>query len=206
MDINDIIERVKRNDIIARAKRIILTPKQEWAAIEAEPISAIDLYRNYIVVLAAIPPIANFLGNWLFGYSRGSDGIVHATFFGGLFRALLQYGLTLPLIYLVAMAISRLAPSFEGKSDDLRALKLIAFSYTPVWLAEIFGLIPGLRWLDFLGLYGVYLFYVGVARMTRSREEYSDVFTAAALVIALIAAFLHGAIVHLIVPSSSIAA
>lgn len=200
----DIRERVK--PIVERTKRIVLTPNKEWAIIEAEPISVKDLYRNYIMILAAIPAVANFLGNWLFGYARGSDGTVHTTFFGGLFRALLQYGLGLPVIYLVAMAISRLAPSFEGKRDDLRALKLVAFSYTPVWLAAIFGLVPGLRWLDVLGLYSVYLFYVGVSRMTRSREEYSDVFTATALVVGLAAAFLHAAIVHLIVPTASISA
>jgi hypothetical protein len=104
----------------------------------------------------------------------------------------------------VALVISRLAPSFDGKTDDLRALKLVAYSYTPVWVAEIFSLVPPLRWLDFLGLYGVYVFYVGVARLTRSREEYSDVYTAAAVFVALVAAFLHGAIAHLIVPLSSV--
>lgn len=190
-------------ELVERVKRILLTPKSEWAAIEAEPMSVQEIYRNYIVILAAIPAVANFLGNWLFGFSRGSDGIVHATFFGGLFRAILQYGLSLPLIYLVAMAISRLAPSFEGKSDDLRALKLIAFSFTPVWLAEIFGLVPGLRWMDVLGLYGIYLFYVGVARMTQSREDYADVYTAAGLAISLAAAFLHGAIVHVLAPAAT---
>ncbi|MBY6242047.1 Yip1 family protein [Methylosinus sp. Sm6] len=194
----DIKERAR--DIAERAKRIILSPKSEWAAIEAEPITVREIYLNYVVYLAAIPAVANFLGNWLFGFARGSDGVVHTTFFGGLWRALAQYGLGLPLIYLVAIAISRLAPSFEGKSDDLRAFKLVAFSYTPIWLAEIFGLVPGLRWLDVLGLYAVYLFYVGVARMTRSKDEYADVYTAAGVGLGIAAAFLHGAFIHLIAP------
>jgi len=194
----DIKERLK--DIAERAKRIILSPKTEWAAIEAEPVTAVDLYRNYIIYLAAVPSVANFLGNWLFGHSRG-DSVVHYTFFGGLMRAALQYGLALPLLYGVALAISRLAPSFEGKSDDLRALKLVAYSYTPIWLAEVFGLVPGLRWLDVLGVYAVYLFYIGVSRMMRSKEEYSDVFTAAGLVLGIAAAFLHGMVVHMLTPA-----
>lgn len=192
-------------DITARAKRIILTPKAEWSAIEAEPMTVKDIYLNYVLFLAAIPAVANFIGNWLFGFSR-SDGVVHLTFFGGLLRGLLQYGLSLPLIYLVALAISRLAPSFEGKSDDLRALKLVAFSYTPIWLAEVFGMIPGLRWLDVLGLYAIYVFYVGVARMTRSKEEYSDVFTAAGLALGIAAAFVHGMIVHFLAPAVAVTA
>ena len=194
----DIKERLK--DIAERAKRIILSPKTEWPAIEAEPATAVDLYRNYILYLAAVPAVANFLGGWLFGFTRGSNS-VHYSFFTGLVRAALQYGLALPLLYGVALVISLLAPSFEGKRDDLRALKLIAYSYTPIWLAEVFGLVPGLRWLDVLGVYAVYLFYIGVSRMMRSKEEYSDVYTAAALVLGIAAAFLHGMIVHMLVPT-----
>jgi hypothetical protein len=193
----DIKERLK--DIAERAKRIILSPKTEWAAIEAEPTTAVDLYRNYILYLAAVPAIANFLGGWLFGFTRGAN-VVHYSFFTGLIRAALQYGLALLVLYGVALVISLLAPSFEGKRDDLRALKLIAYSYTPIWLAEVFGLFPGLRWLDVLGVYAVYLFYMGVSRMMRSKEEYSDVYTAAALVLGIAAAFLHGMIVHMLVP------
>jgi hypothetical protein len=198
----DIKERAM--DITARAKRIIVAPKTEWAAIEAEPMTVRDIYVNYIVPLAAVPTLANFLSGWLFGYARPSEGVVHLTFLGGLGRALLQYGLSLPLIYLVAVAVSRLAPSFEGKSDDLRAFKLVAFSYTPVWIASIFGLIPGLRWLDVLGLYGIYIFYLGVARMTRSKDEYADVFTAAGLALGVAASVLHAAILHFVVPIASV--
>ncbi|CAN2535827.1 hypothetical+protein [Methylocapsa aurea] len=194
----DIKERLK--DIAERAKRIIVSPKTEWAAIEAEPTTALDLYRNYILYLAAVPALANFLGGWLFGFSRGSS-VVHYSFVTGLIRAALQYGLGLPLLYGVALALSLLAPSFEGKRDDLRALQLVAYSYTPIWLAEIFGLIPGLRWLDVLGVYAVYLFYMGVSRMMRSKEEYSDVYTAAGLVLGIVGAFLHGMIVHILVPT-----
>lgn len=185
-----------------RVTRIILTPKAEWAALDAEPLSVKDIYLDYVVYLAAIPAVANFLGPWLFGSAHGAEGAGHASFFAGLTRAILQYALGLPILYLVAVAISRLAPSFEGESDDLRAFKLVAFSYTPIWLAEIFGLVPGLRWLDALGLYAVYLFHVGVARLTRSKPEYSDVYTAAALVIGLAAVFLHGAITQLLAPAA----
>lgn len=194
----DIKERAR--DIAERAKRIILSPKSEWAAIDAEPMTVREIYLNYVVYLAAIPAVANFLGNWLFGFARASEGVVHTTFFGGLLHSLVQYALSLPLLYVVAIALSRLAPTFEGKTDDLRALKLVVFSYTPIWLAEIFGLIPGLRWLDVLGLYAVWLFYVGVAPMTRSKPEYADVFTAAGVALGIAAAFIHGAVVHMIAP------
>ena len=43
------------NKIVARAKAILLTPKTEWPVIADEPATVADLYKNYIIVLAAIP-------------------------------------------------------------------------------------------------------------------------------------------------------
>lgn len=186
--------------LLDRVKRITLSPKTEWDIIEQESTSVFDLYRHHIMILAAVPAIANFLGNWLFGFSRAS-GWVHMSFTGSFTRALVQYALTLPMIYLVALVVSKAASSFEGKQNDLNALKLVAYSYTPAWLAGVFGLIPGLRWLDFLGLYSVYLFYVGVARLMKCREDYVDVYTLTAAVAGLVAAGAHGLIVHFIAPA-----
>lgn len=193
-------------NLVERVKRVILTPKAEWSVIETEPTSVMDLYRNYIMIVAAIPPIANFLGTWLFGASRGALGTVEAPFFGGLVHAVVQYGLSLPLVYVVALAMSNIAPMFEGEKNDLNGLKLAAYSLTPAWVAEVFGLVPGLRWLDFLGLYGLYVFYLGVSKMTKCREEYADVFTGAALFVAIVAASLHAALVYLIAPWPSFSA
>ena len=49
------------NKIIARVKAILMTPKTEWPVIAAEPATVPDLYKNYIVVLAAIPAVAGFI-------------------------------------------------------------------------------------------------------------------------------------------------
>ena len=46
--------------IVDRARNILTTPKTEWPAIGAEGTTAAsipDLYRNYIVVVAAIPAV-----------------------------------------------------------------------------------------------------------------------------------------------------
>lgn len=131
------------DSLVSRIKGIILTPRREWERIETEETSTVDLYRRYITILAAIPPFASFLGSWLFG-TRG----LHPAFAHGLFRAVIQYALSLPALFIVAFVISMIAPHFDGKSDDRRALALAAYSYTPAWLAAIFGLIPGLRFLD----------------------------------------------------------
>ena len=45
------------NKIIQRARAVLVTPRTEWPVIAAEPTTVQDLYRDYILVLAAIPPV-----------------------------------------------------------------------------------------------------------------------------------------------------
>ncbi len=186
--------------LFERIKGVLLNPQAEWAKIEAEDKSVLELYRDYIVILAAIPPFASFIGAWLFGFSRGPTGLMHETFLGGLSRAALQYLLSLPLLYIVGFVISNAAEFFDGKADDKRALTLAAYSYTPAWLASVFGLVPGLRWLDILGFYGVYVFHHGLTRMAKVPKENADVFTLAILVLTVAAGALHAWIVYKLIP------
>jgi hypothetical protein len=183
-------------DVISRVKGLILAPGKEWEIIETERLSELDLYRRYIAILAAIPPFASFLGSWLFG----THGL-HPTFGAGLFRAVVQYALSLPALYLVAFVISMAAPWFDGKSDDRRALTLAAYSYTPAWLAAAFGLVPGLRFLDVLGFYGIYVFSLGLTRMMRVPKDNLDVFTLVALFLTVSTGALHAWVVSLIAPA-----
>ncbi len=187
--------------LISRAKGLILAPRKEWETISEEEVSIPDLYRNYILYLAAVPPFASFISSWLFGfYSRATLTYVHATFVAGLWRAIVQYALSLPALFLIAFVLSMAAPYFEGKTDDRRALTLAAYAYTPAWLAAVFGLVPALRFLDFLGFWGVYIFYLGATRMLAVPKENVDVFTVVALAVTMATGALHGRIVHLIAP------
>jgi hypothetical protein len=183
------------NDLISRVKGLILSPGTEWEEVERERTSILDLYRRYIVFLAAIPPFASFLGAWLFG-AHGQ----HPTFAAGLFRAVVQYVLSLPALFMVAFIISMAAPHFDGRSDDRRALALAAYSYTPAWIASIFGLVPGLRFLDVLGFYGIYVFSLGLTRLMRVPKENLDVFTLVTLIVTVATSALHAWIVTAIAP------
>src|SRR5205823_5645563 len=56
---------------LARAKRLLLQPAQEWATIAGEFTSAGPIYMRYLVPMAAIGPIAATIGGIVFG-ERGS--------------------------------------------------------------------------------------------------------------------------------------
>src|SRR6187401_1316759 len=94
--------------LIARAKAILLTPKTEWPVIAAEPDTVAGLYKNYILVLAAIPAVFGFLKGSLIGYSM--FGVtVRTPIVSGIIGMLVAYGLTLAVVYLVALIINALA-------------------------------------------------------------------------------------------------
>ena len=113
------------NKLIARVKGILLTPKTEWPVIAGEPTTVADLYKGYIVWLAAIPPIFAFL--------------VTVRFLPGLAlsQLLLGYALSLAMVFVVALIVDALAPSFGGTKDRVQALKTVTYAYTASWLAGI---------------------------------------------------------------------
>ena len=56
-------------NLIERLKGILLRPKQEWQTISAETTTIAELYKNYIVILAAIGPLASIIGMSIVGIS-----------------------------------------------------------------------------------------------------------------------------------------
>lgn len=181
------METVQPANIVARAKAILLTPDAEWRVIDAEPATVGSLYRNYIIILAAIPPLAMFLRGVLFGY--GAFGFTyHPSFMQALSGAIVRYVLSLAIAFLMAVIIDALAPSFGGVKSQVQALKLVAYASTASWLAGIFHLIPGIGFLSILGIYSLYLFYRGLPVMMKSPPEKSAIYTAVVIVVAVVAA------------------
>jgi hypothetical protein len=154
-----------------RAKRIITDPKAEWPVIEAEQTTVEKLYREYIAILAAIPVLAGLVGGvliggpTLFGWSR-------TPVVAGVIGAIVGYLLALVGVYIAAFIVDKLAPTFDSQPNQMQALKLVAYAYTPAWIAGIAYLIPGLGTLIVLlgSLYSIYLFYLGLPVMMKTPE------------------------------------
>jgi hypothetical protein len=163
--------------IIERAKAIILKPKEEWPVIEGETLSSGDVFTRYAVPLAAIGPVAAFLGGQIFGF--GGWGFTYRmSFMGGLSQAIISFVLSLVGLFVISFIANKLAPTFGGESNSRRAFKLVVYAMTASWLAGIFGLIPSLALLGVLaGLYSFYLFYVGAGTMMKVPAEKALTYT-----------------------------
>jgi hypothetical protein len=174
-----------------RAVAILVDPRNAWQAIERESGDPVYLLSRYVAVLALIPAVFGFVGVCLVG-ADVPEGTVRATLFDGLFGALFGYALSFAVILLLGFAVDLMAPLFGAVKNFESALKLAVYSYTPVWLAGVFLLLPGLRFLTLTSLYGAYVLLLGLPRLMKSPEPkgpaYALAVTGCAVVLTLLAA------------------
>jgi hypothetical protein len=186
-------------NLIDRVRRILFTPSSEWRVIERESGDPVQLFVKYAAILALIPAIAGFIGMSMVGV-KVSIGTFRVPLGAGLVNAVISYLFTFVLVYIVALTVDLLAPYFHGQRNFTSALKLSVYSFTPAWLAGIFLLIPGLRFLTILGLYGVYLMGTGLPVLMGAARESAMAYTALVAVVALITAFALAAIQSVVLP------
>jgi hypothetical protein len=143
--------------LVDRVKNILLQPGSEWDKVAAEPATTADLYRGYIAPLAAISPIASFIGLSIVGIHLPFAGTYRIPIGSGIATAVLTYLAALAGVYLLALIINALAPTFGGEKNQLQALKAVAYSSTPGWIAGVLQVLPALGILALLAsIYGIY--------------------------------------------------
>ena len=169
-----------------RVKGILLKPKQEWQTISKETTIIPELYKTYVVILAAIGPVACFIGMSLFGISIPVAGSFPVPIYTSISAAIVNYILTLVGVYVLALIIDGLAPRFSGKKSLNQAFKVAAYSHTPGWVVGIVGIIPFLSPMMILGLYGFYLLYLGLPVLMEVPKEKSLGYTIAVIIAAMV--------------------
>jgi hypothetical protein len=181
-------------DLVQRVKQILLSPRTEWQVIEAEPTTTAELYKTYIIPLAAIGPISQVIGYSVFGITVPFVGTYRVPIGSAISGALVAYVLTLAGTYVLALIIDGLAPTFNGQRSQIQALKVAVYSSTASWLAGIFALIPGLRLLAILGLYSLYLLYLGLPIVMKSPRDKALGYTVVVIVAAIVLFMIIGVI------------
>ncbi len=180
--------------LIQRVQDILLKPKETWPAIAAEPGDTAAIYTGYVMILAAIGPIAGFIGLSVIG--AGAFGIsVRVPLMLGLVHLIVSYVLTLLAVFVMALIVNALAPTFGGTKSQINALKLVAYGMTASFIGGIFGLIPMLGILALVAaLYSIYLFYTGVPVLMKCPPDKAPAYTVVAIVIGIVAGVILGAL------------
>jgi hypothetical protein len=179
-------------NLVERVKKILFQPLKEWEIIAGETTNTSELYKNYIILLAAIGPVASIIGMSVFGISMPFTGTYRLPLTSSLSSSVVQYILNLIGVYILALIIDYLAPQFSGVKDFNQSLKLAAYSYTAGWVSGVFAIIPALSPLMILGLYGLYLIYTGIPILMKSPKEKALGYTVAVVIAAIIIAVVIG--------------
>jgi hypothetical protein len=163
--------------------------------IDAEPATIGGIYTSYAMILAAIGPVAMLIGQQVFGVSF--LGFTYTPPLGySLVNAIVTYALSLGALYVFALIIDALAPTFGGTKNPVNAFKLAAYSSTPGWVAGIFFIIPALWFVGLLGsLYGLYVLYLGIPRLMRVSEDKAVGYTVVAVIANIVLYFIVAMIV-----------
>ena len=188
--------------IVERVKQLMTSPVAVWGPIKQEPATVKSIYQNYACILAAIPAIASFIQLAFIGISIPFTEIHYKASVGeALGSSILNYGLSLAFLYLGALVVEKLAPKFDGESSQIDSLKLLAYSMTPVYLAGVFSLIPGLLWVNIIALgYALYIYAKGSEVMAKINPSERIGFVAATVIVNFILMAFLGVIARYILP------
>jgi len=180
-----LVEHPNTAGLIARVQNILLKPKSEWEVIDAESATPVGLYLGYACILAAIPPIARLIGGQVFGYGAFLIHF-HPPLLSSIASAIVGYVLGLASIFVFALVIDALAPSFDGRKDSTQALKVAIYASTASWIGGVFSLVPALALISALfGFYSLYLLYLGIPVLMKAPQEKSLTYTIVAIVAAV---------------------
>src|SRR3954462_9047805 len=150
-------------NLVARATNILKQPDAEWPVIAAEPTDTAGLMQGYAAPLAAIPAICRWIGFTVIGLGLPYFGTYRIGFVRGFANAVVSWVFALVGVYIAAVVIEKLAPTFKSSGGTIQALKLVAYSSTPVWVAGVLYLIPELTPLIVIAsLYTICLFSLGL--------------------------------------------
>jgi len=165
-------------NLAARVKAILTDPVAAWPQVEKDVGDPALLLRRYVAALALIPPIASFVGAALIGVVTPGGATARASLFNGAAGAIFGYVMSCATVLVLGLIIDLLAPLFGGRRDFNSAFKLTVYSFTPVWMAGVFLVLPGLHFLALLGCYGAYLLWLGLPQLTKVPEDQAANFTA----------------------------
>lgn len=193
-------------NLVDRVKKILMSPKTEWDVISAEATTNQQLVVGYVLPLAAVAAVAAFIGQVLIGISVPFMGTVRVGVVTGLVGLIFSVVMAVVMVFVVGFIADALAPSFGGQKNLTQAVKVAAYSYTPVWIVGILAIIPALGLLVFLAaLYAIYLMYLGLPRLMKSPEDKAVGYTVVVVIAAIVVGFVVATIGSLITAPAMLA-
>jgi hypothetical protein len=181
--------------LIARIRKIVLTPRAEWPIIEAERTSVGRLYSRYVAPMAAFAAAMSFVRMAIVGVTPPWGATIRTSVPSALVASVVTFILGLFGLFLVGLIINMLAPAFSGDRDQRQALKTAAYALTPAWLGTALSFLPLGSLLQLLaGLYGIYVLYLGLPVMMGIPRAKADGYAVAVVVCTILLGIMFGSL------------
>ncbi len=179
-------------NIIERVKNILITPKTEWEVINGESATPQSLLMSYVLPLAVIAAAGAFLQGLLF------PGLSGFTFF--IVTAIIAFIAQVITFYLSTYIVDALAPNFGSEKDINKSAQLVAYSWTPSYIAGFLSFIPVIGALLSIAAwaYGIFLMYQGIGPLKKTPEDKKVVYMVIAYLVIIIVYFILLAILGLV--------
>ena len=189
-------------DLINRIKNILVSPKTEWPVIDGENNPHISVLTKYVLLLAAIPAIAIFLGYGVIGYRV--FGVHFVSLSLGIKHAITQYITMVGSVYITAFVIDILAPTFGSQKNFDKAFSLVAYSFTPAFIGGFFYIYHSLNIIASLAsLYSLYLLFIGLAPMMKTPAEKNTTYFVVSLLVMVAAVVVLGIVLAALLVGST---
>jgi hypothetical protein len=166
-------------------------PEAEWKSIRKENCTIGRCYCSHVFLLAAIPPIAGYIGTTQVGWQIVTSEVHRLTHQSALWIAILSYLTILVAVFTIGKMIHWMGQTYGTKQTLPQCIALAAYTATPLFLIGVMLVYPVL-WLNLLiGLvalsYTVYLLYLGVPIVMSITKERGFLFSSAVLAVGLVA-------------------
>ncbi|MBN2637338.1 MAG: YIP1 family protein [Prolixibacteraceae bacterium] len=142
------------SDITNKIGEIIFTPNNFWKLQKEKTENLPVLLGSYFFPLLSVIVLVVFLGEVL----RSADFYVGFA----LLKAIRKFLLFTIALFVTVYFANTLITTFGGKKNIKKTRQLLTYSFTPFLLVSIVtGMFPFLYPVDVLGIYSLYIFWVG---------------------------------------------
>jgi hypothetical protein len=190
-----------KTNLVNRVSNILIKPKVEWPVINNEQPNTMKLIFGYAFILALLPALVSFIKYGIIGISY--MGYTSRSIATGIQTGLVQLLSAVIGVYVLALIIDMLAPSFDSQKNFGRSLQLAVYSSTPQWIAGILVIfsVKASVLIGLLSLYAIYLLVTGMPVIKQTPKEkvagYVIVTIIVMILLSLLLALILGAILGL---------
>jgi Yip1-like protein len=174
--------------LVSRAREVLFEPRATFKEVDTEFTKPGAIWGRYVLPLALIGPLAGAVGRFIFGKRVAGMSLPESlSLSGAVTWAVIALALTLVALFALTQVISLLAPGFGGQKNDVQALKVAAYSSTPVWLAGVFNIHGRFLILTIIvSLYGLFLLYVGLPTLMKVPQDRAMGYTAVVIIASIV--------------------